>query len=40
MSEYGDLIKDILNIDVDKIITAGYNPTIGTRVVKIKLRGE
>ena len=40
MSEYGNLIEDIINIDVDKIITAGYNPTIGTRVVKIKLRGE
>jgi len=40
ISEYGDLINDVLNIDVDKIITSGYNPTVGARVVKIKLRGE
>jgi hypothetical protein len=40
LSEYGDLINDVLNIDVDEIIKSGYNPTVGARVVKIKLRGD
>ena len=37
LSQYRDLINDILKIDVDKLDVAGYNPTIGARVVKISL---
>ena len=40
ISEYSDLINDILKIDVDKLDVVGYNPEIGARVVKITLRGE
>ena len=37
LSQYSDLINDILKIDVDQLDVAGYNPTIGARVVKISL---
>ena len=37
LSEYGDLINDILKIDIDKVDLADYNPKVGARVIKISL---
>jgi organic radical activating enzyme len=37
LSQYSDLINDILKVDVDQLDVAGYNPTVGARVVKMTL---
>tara|TARA_R100001460_G_scaffold84464_1_gene125799 strand:+ start:1238 stop:2977 length:1740 start_codon:yes stop_codon:yes gene_type:complete len=37
LSTYGDLINDILKIDIDKVDLADYNPKVGARVIKISL---
>ena len=37
LSEFSDLINDILKVNVDQLDVAGYNPTVGARVVKMTL---